>query len=475
MPLKFLSLRLGFANNSSSSHSVLFGLAPDLVRDYGDVGGYEFGWDWGTVGSESSKMRYLAATVYSNLSSWNQSDEQGALAFAAARSIDPGFELNSEGYGGYVDHQSLINLPNRWQGDGLDGEFLQELRQFFAREDVAITLGNDNEPGKNGPADGHGEVWVVPTDRRGTMVARNESRNVWTLFNRDNGTRTTVSFDGSGLPERLPAPHLMDIKITDYCPFKCDYCYQGSTESGAHVPLAALEKLADQAATEKVFEVAIGGGEPTLHPQFVEVLRAFRLRGVVPNFTTYSDHWIKDDELREVILETCGSFAFSANSVDRISKIADLVEDYEVSFSKVTVQMIMGLQTVDETLDLLRHCSERGLESVTLLGYKSTGRGGSVPHDYMASGWLEKIAALDWDHRPYRIAIDTVLAAQSRDELERLEVPRWLYHTSEGASSMYIDMVAKKAGPSSYHPSKTVDHSSLAGSWDLISPVEGDA
>jgi len=37
---------------------------------------------------------------------------------------------------------------------------------------------------------------------------------------------------------------------------------------------------------ERPFQVAIGGGEPTLHPEFREICRTFKSLGIDPNYTT---------------------------------------------------------------------------------------------------------------------------------------------------------------------------------------------
>jgi len=65
----------------------------------------------------------------------------------------------------------------------------------------------------------------------------------------------------------------VDIKITDYCPFGCPFCYQGSTVKGIHADFEELKKAIDFFVDKVgVFEVILGGGEPTLYPHIEDLL-----------------------------------------------------------------------------------------------------------------------------------------------------------------------------------------------------------
>src|SRR6185503_11282388 len=87
----------------------------------------------------------------------------------------------------------------------------------------------------------------------------------WTLFRRDSGAKVRMTFVDDAQPYvRSSAPELVDVKITDYCPFGCPFCYQGSTHQGLHADDEVLGALIRQLGELRVFEMAIGGGEPTL-------------------------------------------------------------------------------------------------------------------------------------------------------------------------------------------------------------------
>jgi organic radical activating enzyme len=87
----------------------------------------------------------------------------------------------------------------------------------------------------------------------------------------------------------LKFPEFYDIKICSYCRGECSWCYMDSTKKDSFVVDAVqkINKFFGQMTTnERPFQVAIGGGEPTEHPNFVDILYAFYNLGITPNYTT---------------------------------------------------------------------------------------------------------------------------------------------------------------------------------------------
>ncbi len=90
-----------------------------------------------------------------------------------------------------------------------------------------------------------------------------------------------------GAAEGLRAPLVAHWAVTYRCNLHCPFCY---SESGPHRPGgpdgAARRRLVERLAEWGVLEVALGGGEPTVLPDFADLLAAIRSAGLVPNVTT---------------------------------------------------------------------------------------------------------------------------------------------------------------------------------------------
>lgn len=88
----------------------------------------------------------------------------------------------------------------------------------------------------------------------------------------------------------LEYPEFYDVAINNKCKGKCPWCYVSAEESGKNFDdvVKKIEKFfGSMDENQRPFQVAIGGaGEPTLHPDFVQVLVKFHELGIVPNYTT---------------------------------------------------------------------------------------------------------------------------------------------------------------------------------------------
>ena len=268
-------------------------------------------------------------------------------------------------------------------------------------------------------------------------------RNALALFDPRNGTKVRLAI---GPYTKASRPELVDIKITDFCAFGCTFCYQGSTPFGKHASMESMRKVVSELAAAKVFEVALGGGEPTDHPQFVEILHMFRRAGIVPNFTT--KYLTRVRGLWPQIKDVVGAFAYSAETVGQIHMTVRHLHAAGIPKDRVNLHYVMGLQPEDMFVSYLIAARFAGLR-VTLLGYKTTGRGGDgPPHEY-GSWWVEAVSGLVASGLCPTLSIDTPLAGEFAG---RLPVDKKLYHTREGAFSMYVDAVAGKFGASSFDP-----------------------
>jgi hypothetical protein len=270
------------------------------------------------------------------------------------------------------------------------------------------------------------------------MLKVRRDKNALTFFSTVTGDKVRLAL---GRYSKARVPELVDIKITDYCPFACTFCYQDSTLAGSHAALEDLGFIARELGRAKVFEVALGGGEPTDHPDFLEVLRLFRSEAVVPNFTTKSLGYVKRNW--PVLEPLVGAFAYSAETVKDLESASKMLAD--VPRHRVNIHYVMGLQPVADFI-LFMWCAKRLDFRVTLLGYKTTGRGADVvpqPYDW----WVKVTKDLVGAHMCPTFSIDTPLAAEFEDQLP---VSRKFFHTREGYVSAYVDAVKMGMSASSF-------------------------
>ena len=101
------------------------------------------------------------------------------------------------------------------------------------------------------------------------------------LFNTEQ--RWGCPYDCGLCPEHMQHSCLSLVEITDHCNLRCPICY---ADSGPHRPgyrdLATVERMLDAVVANEGEPdvVQISGGEPTLHPQFFEILDAAKARPI---------------------------------------------------------------------------------------------------------------------------------------------------------------------------------------------------
>lgn len=194
-----------------------------------------------------------------------------------------------------------------------------------------------------------------------------------TFFNARTGFFARVPEPGKREPFWSPhGPELMDISITNWCDKGCVFCYKSSTRHGSHMALSDYKRVIDQAASMGTFQVALGGGNPNQHPDFIEILDYTWLKGIVPNYTT-NGRGLTDDILAAT-RRNCGAVAVSAYPPYR--ETAETIRLLTGNGIKTNVHFIIDSESVDIAIDWLRDPPEflKAINALIFLNYKPSGR-----------------------------------------------------------------------------------------------------
>lgn len=448
--MQLANIRLGLATNSSSSHSIIIlpkGKAA-LPTNPGGMG-YEFGWECFVLSDPGPKMDYFIAQVYQAIVK-----EMGEDLAMVIISELVGEKLEAEDIEGtFVDHQSHLGFPRNAYTKRLSTTFIKDFRDYLQRPDIMVLGGNDNgdDPDEWGEHKTRDTIdWDIRKLREvdGSNYLAKKSGHWWTLFNQVTGAKLRLSFDKK--PNELlrsATPELVDLKITNYCPANCAFCYQDSTIAGNHADYETIETYLEVLSARGVFEIAIGGGEPTLHPDFPAILKRARELDIIPNFTTFirPDKW--SYEVLRAVREYAGSYAVSISNHYDVKNIAGLNDAFGL---RGVAHFVVGAHYSDKISYVIEECKEHGLP-LTLLGFKNVGRGADfeekeqdiTPKLLLSAG---------------RLSVDTAFVEQYKDVLDAAEIPDILVVEGEGRFSMYLDAVEGTAAISSYHDAPLIEY-----------------
>lgn len=384
-----ISYRKGFATNSSSSHAIIMSTSGKFP-EYDDYSG-DYGWDWFVQQDFDAKLSYIYVAIRDQ---FNSNQELADHLRVEVEHIDA---ISSALSDGYIDHDSygVINRSNA--------------AMVLHSEVLAIRGGNDNE-GISGELSSYPEI---DSDQIGVAQRTHQqlidqgldvlivkepdyhvvaNKKVVTVFNPLNGEKIRYSTIGNSAEVYLSFPELVDIKITDYCPYGCEYCYQDSTVDGRHADIQTIKDMAKYLSDNGTFELAIGGGEPTLHPNFDELIHYVKYDlNMVINYTTRNLTYFKMpvEKLNEH-LNSIGGYAYSIDEksdIDRFVKLLDywvdlchselnrgkinskygydnkvnmmnLIKTTQILVDKVSFQLVLGVMSRDDYISIVQHLSD---------------------------------------------------------------------------------------------------------------------
>lgn len=143
------------------------------------------------------------------------------------------------------------------------------------------------------------------------------------------------------LDESLPkeavwsmSPRQVSIALTNVCDLHCSYCYAPKHRASLHTDqvLSWLKEL----DTEGCLGIGFGGGEPTLHPDFVDICQ--RAAGETQLAVTFTTH---GHRLTPRLVERLkGSIHFARISVDGIG------HTYEQQRGKQFTDLLRGIESI---------------------------------------------------------------------------------------------------------------------------------
>ena len=72
---------------------------------------------------------------------------------------------------------------------------------------------------------------------------------------------------------KIKSPLSVSIFLTEKCNQKCKFCYTNSGIVGEHISTDKAKTIIDKCAEAEVFDINFTGGEPTLHPDFADIVK----------------------------------------------------------------------------------------------------------------------------------------------------------------------------------------------------------
>ena len=185
----------------------------------------------------------------------------------------------------------------------------------------------------------------------------------------------------------LSAPTEVHLNITHRCPAGCSHCYMDSTpaSSSGDMEIGRFKSIIDSIAQMKVFHVAIGGGEPVLHPDIAEMFRYCRSMSIVPNMTTnglYIPGFILDEPglagQVNVSMDGIGDSYMETRGHDGFSKADRSLRLLAKSGARAGINCVVSRKNFLALEKIVEYAESIGLGEVEFLRFKPAGRASGI-------------------------------------------------------------------------------------------------
>lgn len=180
----------------------------------------------------------------------------------------------------------------------------------------------------------------------------------------------------------LSAPTLIDVNITEKCNLNCPHCYINSSKDGKHMSLENFRIILNECKKNGVLQIALGGGEPTLHPNFGSMLKETRKAGIIPNLTSNGKYlnW----KSIYYMARYAGAVALSIEELDSdfkkrrgfsIKEFEKSIKKLKASRINLVFQITLGRNNLSKIDDLTKYLLQFKPYGIIFLAYKPQGRG----------------------------------------------------------------------------------------------------
>jgi pyrroloquinoline quinone biosynthesis protein E len=212
-------------------------------------------------------------------------------------------------------------------------------------------------------------------------------------------------------PFREETPFSLEVSLTEVCNHRCTYCFQGKEHK--HNPGLSLEEWKSviyQAAGLGVQEIVFTGGEPTLYPDFIELVKTAADNGLYPKISTNGS--TLDRPFVEALKGAGAEYihlslpAVSPLLYHQITKTKESLEKVkraifllkEKNFY-IRAKMVLIPQNTEECSTLLDFCGENHIDMVHLAPFIASTKTGDdyalVPSEEALSQVLKRAEAAE--------------------------------------------------------------------------------
>lgn len=113
------------------------------------------------------------------------------------------------------------------------------------------------------------------------------------------------------------APEVLQLSLTDACQQSCSGCFFSNPDPhtpNRYMSPKTFQQVLKDAVNQEVFQMALGGGEPLMHPKLLDYVQAITQAGIVANLTS-NGALLTADKAQALKAAGLGQIQFSLNGL----------------------------------------------------------------------------------------------------------------------------------------------------------------
>ncbi len=162
-------------------------------------------------------------------------------------------------------------------------------------------------------------------------------------------------------------PVLIELEILNYCNYSCIYCYN-EQKKPAKLNISDAKKLKSLFLELKIYKLVLTGGEPTLHPDFFNLLKIFGDVAYISIFTngTKLETLDNNSSIKEIILSIpcANDKIYRELTKNNISFIKNKLENFKDK-SKIIAHVVVNKLNIKQIENTVSFAVRTGLQSIS--------------------------------------------------------------------------------------------------------------
>lgn len=245
--------------------------------------------------------------------------------------------------------------------------------------------------------------------KQNIFIKKYKDEGYYVYFNKNTGLNVRCEFEGNTEPFwSKHGPELIDISITKWCDKECKFCYRNANKYGQHMKIEVFEEILKQAVEMDTLQIALGGGNPNQHPEFVKFLKLAKDKyGIVPSYTTNGRGLTP--EILEASKKYCGAVAVSA--YEPYTEMQKSISKLLNKGIKTNIHFVLTNESVDTAIKWLDSLPDylKGINAIVFLNYKPVGRCTSSDKLLLKNNnkFIELFNIIENKKLPFKIGFDS--------------------------------------------------------------------